>query len=70
MTRMVRILLAVVTVSLFLVGVVGHAGEAPKPDATFRVEAQQDVPAGGGMGVTWGDGTLTMADGSKDQFSL
>jgi hypothetical protein len=57
MTRMVRILLAVMTVSLFLVGAVGHAGEAPKPDATFIVEAQQDVPAGGGMGFTWAEVT-------------
>jgi hypothetical protein len=69
MTRMVRILLAVVTISLFLVGAVGHAGDAPKPDATFMVEAQQDVPSGG-MGFTSGKGTLTMADGSKHEFSL
>lgn len=69
MTRMVGILLAVVTVSLFLVGVVGHAGEAPKPNATFVVEAHQEIPSGG-MGFTSGKGTLTMADGSKHEFSL
>jgi hypothetical protein len=70
MTHMVRILLAVVMVSLLLIGVVGHAGETSKPDATFIVEVEQAVPPGGGMGVTWGKGTLTMADGSKQQFSV
>jgi hypothetical protein len=67
---MIRILLAVVAVSLFLVGAVGYAGEGSKPDATFMVEAEQAVPSGGGFGFTWGKGTLTMADGSKHQFSL
>lgn len=70
MTCMARILLAVVMVSLVLVGIVGHAGEAPKPDATFMVEAEQAVPSGGGFGFTWGKGTLSMADGSKHPFSL
>jgi hypothetical protein len=69
MARTSRLLLTVV-VSTLLWGVVAHAGEAPKPDATFTTQVEQVVPPGGGFGFTWGKGTLTMADGRKHQFSL
>ncbi len=70
MARTSRLLLTVMAVSTLLLGVVAHAGEAPKPDATFTTQVEQVVPSGGGFGFTWGNGTLTMADGRKHRFAL
>lgn len=65
-----RLLLTAVAISTLLLTAMGHTGEAPVPEATFRAWVERDVLSSGGSGFTWGTATLIMADGSQHLFSI
>jgi hypothetical protein len=77
MTRVSRILLAVVLSSGLLLGVVAQAGQARKPAAqspkaagAVTVAGTVATPPSGGSGVTWGKGTLILNDGTQHAFEV
>jgi len=67
MTGMIRGLLglALAAAALFATVVPGSAQEAPS--GTVEISS---ITVAVGLGVNWGDGTLTLPDGSKHKFSV
>jgi hypothetical protein len=77
MTRMSRVLLAVMLIFGLLSAVVAQAGQARKPAArspqgagAVTFAGTVATPPGGGSGVTWGKGTLILNDGTQHAFEV
>ena len=67
MSRVVPVLVVLCTV---LVGLDGYAGQVQRLAGRVSLKINSAVPAGGGFGFTWSQGTLTLIDGTTHGFSV
>ena len=63
-------LLSAVLLSTLLIGVWLHAGELQKPAGRVVLRINSTVAAGGGLGLTATEGTLTLLDGTAHAFAV
>jgi hypothetical protein len=70
MQLMSSILFMVAMLGTVLIGAAGHAGELRQPAGRVALTIDSTVPAGGGFGMTWHKGILTLLDGSKHTFAV
>jgi hypothetical protein len=67
---MTRVLPVLVMLSTMLVGVDGQAGQVHQLAGRVLLKINSAVPPGGGFDFTWGQGTLTLLDGTTHVFSV
>jgi hypothetical protein len=67
---MSRVLPVLVMLSTMLVGVDGQAGQVQQLAGRVLLKITSAVPPGGGFDFTWGQGTLTLLDGTTHVFSV
>lgn len=67
MTGMVRGLFGLVLAAAALLATVAPGAAQEAPSGTVEITS---ITIGVGIGVSWGDGSLTMPDGSKHKFSV
>jgi hypothetical protein len=70
MMWMSRVWLVLVVLSTVFVNVEGHAGELQRLAGRVSVKINSAVPPKGGFEFTWGQGTLTLIDGTTHVFSV
>jgi hypothetical protein len=70
MMWMCRVLPVLVVLSTMLMGVDGHAGQVQWLAGRVSLKINSAVPPGGGFDFTWGEGTLTLIDGTTHVFSV
>jgi hypothetical protein len=69
MSRMCRIVLAVLLLTTVFTGVVGYAAQVRKPSGAVTFAGTVATPLSG-EGATWGKGTLILTDGSQHAFEV
>jgi hypothetical protein len=65
-----RVVLVLVVLSAVLVGMDGHGGGVQRLAGRVSLKINSAVPPRGGFDFTWGQGTLTLIDGTKHVFSV
>jgi hypothetical protein len=65
-----RVVLVLVVLSAVLVGMDGHGGGVQQLAGRVSLKINSAVPPRGGFDFTWGQGTLTLIDGTKHVFSV
>lgn len=67
MHHIISMLIALMTV---LSGMVGDAAQFRAPDGRIALKITSTIPSEGSAGVAWGNGTLTLNDGSTRPFTI
>jgi hypothetical protein len=70
MMRMFGVWLVVLALSAISCTVDGEAGQVQRLSGRVLLKINSAVPPGGGFGFTWGQGTLTLIDGTTHVFSV
>jgi hypothetical protein len=70
MTPMSHTIFTYITLMIVFGGMTGNAGQARAPDGRIALKINSTIPPGGSAGVAWGNGTLTLNDGSTRPFTI
>jgi hypothetical protein len=65
-----RVVLVLVVLRAVLVGMDGHGGGVQRLAGRVSLKINSAVPPRGGFDFTWGQGTLTLIDGTTHVFSV